>query len=264
MMRSVLSTARRRPGVVYFVLAYALAWVLYPLIAVNQLFGLLGLFAPAAAAVIASAWIGGRAEVRALLRRLTATAWRVGWVWYAVALGLPVLLSLAILGIAILRGAPAAFQISPISPLLLVVFVLVVGEELGWRGFAQPALERTRSPVIAALIVGVLWGLWHLPTFILPGMPQEGIPLPAFLIFTTAASVVLAWLMRRANGSVVIATLFHGAFNTFGVLTPSLSTAERWWLTAIVYSLAAAIVLLLVPGMVGRPAIAGGSVAAAD
>ena len=262
MMRSVLSTARRRPVVVYFVLAYALAWVLYPLIAVNQLFGLLGLFAPAAAAVIASARIGGRAEARALLGRLAA--WRVGWLWYAVALGLPVLLSSAILGIAILRGAPASLQFSPISPLLLVVFVMVVGEELGWRGYAQPMLERTRSPMIAALIVGVLWGLWHLPTFILPGMPQEGIPLPAFLIFTTAASVVLAWLMRRANGSVVIATLFHGAFNTFGVLTPSLSTAERWWLTAIVYSLAAAIVLVLVPGMAGRPAIAAGSAAAAD
>ena len=89
-------------------------------------------------------------------------------------MGLPLLLSLGILGIATLRGARAAFQLVPISTLGAVIFVLVIGEEIGWRGYAQPALERDRSPLAAALILGVLWGLWHLPTFVLPGLPQEG------------------------------------------------------------------------------------------
>jgi len=237
--------------VVYFVLAYALAWALFPLIEISQLFGLLGLFAPALAAVLTSALVGGRGQVSSLLRRLTL--WRVGVGWYALALGLPILISLALLGVAILGGAPASIRMSPISALSALVFVLVVGEELGWRGFAQPALERSRSPLSAAIIVGLLWGFWHLPTFLLPGMPQAGIPFPAFLAFTTAASIVLAWLMRRSGGSVIIATLFHGSFNTFGFLTPSLSSAERWWLTAVAYSLAATLVVVLDKAMARRP-----------
>ena len=247
----MLALLRRRPLVVYFVLAYALAWALFPLIKISQLFGLLGLFAPALAAVLTSALVGGRGQATSLLRSLSL--WRAGVGWYALALGLPILISLAILGVAILGGAPTSIRMSPISALSALVFVMVVGEELGWRGFAQPALERSRSPLSAALVVGLLWGFWHLPTFLLPGLPQAGIPFPAFLAFTTAASIVLAWLMRRSGGSVIIATLFHGSFNTFGFLTPSLSLAERWWLTAVIYSLAAVLVVVLDKGMARRP-----------
>jgi pimeloyl-ACP methyl ester carboxylesterase/membrane protease YdiL (CAAX protease family) len=257
----MLALVRRRPLVVYFVLAYVLAWALFPLIEISQLFGLLGLFAPALAAVLTSALVGGRGQVSSLLRSLSL--WRVGAGWYALALGLPILISLAILGVAILGGAPTSIRMSPISALSALVFVLVVGEELGWRGFAQPTLERSRTPLVAAITVGILWGFWHLPTFLLPGLPQAGIPFPAFLAFTTAASIVLAWLMRRSGGSVIIATLFHGSFNTFGFLTPSLTLAERWWLTAVIYSLAATLVVVLDKGMAWRsssPAERGGPV----
>lgn len=261
MQRTVVTLLQRRPIVTYFVLAYAFSWVLYPLIAFNPLYGVPGLFAPALAAVIASALEGGRGEVRRLFARVTH--WRVGLPWYTLALGLPLLLSLVILGIAILRGAPASFQLVPISALGAIIFVLVIGEEIGWRGYAQPALERARSPLAAALILGVLWGLWHLPTFVLPGLPQEGVPLPAFIVFTTTASVVLAWLMKHSHGSVIIATLFHGSFNTLGFLTPSLTLAGRWWLTAIVYVLAAAVLVVLDRQLVERPARSASPVPAA-
>ena len=83
------------------------------------------------------------------------------------------------------------------------------------------------SAVTAAILVGILWGFWHLPTFFIPGLPQANVPLAAFILLTTAFSILAAWLLRRSKRSVLIATLFHSGFNTFTFLTPSLSTAER-------------------------------------
>ena len=229
-MQSIVAQIRRRPILAFFVMAYVFAWAMFPLILVSQLFGLLALFAPAAAAILTSAAVGGHAQVRMLLR--TITAWRVNLLWYVVALGLPILLSLALPLIAVLMESATELQLAPVSPLALIVFILVIGEELGWRGYAQPNLEMRHSAVTAAILVGVLWGFWHLPTFFIPGMPQAGIPLTAFILFTTAFSVLAAWLLRRSKRSVLIAMLFHGSFNTFTFLTPSLSTAERWWCSA--------------------------------
>ncbi|HSL45048.1 MAG TPA: hypothetical protein VK897_16570 [Anaerolineales bacterium] len=73
-------------------------------------------------------------------------------------------------------------------------------------------------------------------------------PLPAFLIWTTALSVIAAWLLKHTQGSVLIATLLHGATNTFGFLTPNLHNATRWWLIAGVYGIAA-ILLVIFYGM---------------
>ena len=91
---------------------------------------------------------------------------RVGLLWYLIALGLPAVLSLATAGLNYLLGAPAFVQVGSLTVFDLVLFVLVVGEELGWRGYALPRLLEKRSPLIASLILGVLWGLWHLPTFL--------------------------------------------------------------------------------------------------
>ena len=242
-MHSIVATIRRRPMVAFFVMAYVFAWAMFPLILVSQLFGLLALSAPAVAAIFTSAAVGGRAQVRMLLRSITA--WRVNLLWYVVALGLPILLSLALPVIALLMGNAAEFQLAPVTPLALIVFILVIGEELGWRGFAQPNLEMRHSAVTAAILVGALWGFWHLPTFFIPGLPQADIPFAAFILFTMAFSVLAAWLLRRSKRSVLIATLFHGAFNTFTFLTPSLSTAERWWCIAGTYSLTALVVVTL-------------------
>ena len=253
LVQSIVASIRRRPILAFFVMAYVFAWAMFPLILVSQLFGLLALFVPAVAAILTSAAVGGRAQVRMLLN--TITAWRVKLLWYVVALGLPILLSLALLMIAVLMGSAAEFQLAPVSPLALIVFILVIGEELGWRGYAQPNLEMRHSAVTAAMLVGILWGFWHLPTFFIPGLPQADVPLAAFILFTTAFSVLSAWLLRRSIRSVLIATLFHAAFNTFAFLTPSLSAAERWWFIAGTYALTALVVVaLLGRDLTGRSA----------
>jgi membrane protease YdiL (CAAX protease family) len=245
-MKPVTTFIQRRPLVAYFILAFVFAWAFTPLIAISPLYGLPGLFAPALAGYIVSRVTGGPAQVSEYWNKLRI--WRVNFVWYLLALGLPVVFSFLVAMLARFFGADLALQLVPITPLSIIIFILVVGEELGWRGYAQPELEKHFSPLLAAVTVGVLWGLWHLPNFFIPSLPHYVTPLPAFLIWTTALSVIAAWLLKHTQGSVLIATLLHGATNTFGFLTPNLDNATRWWLIAGVYGIAA-ILLVIFYGM---------------
>ena len=158
---------RRFPLVAYFVLAYALTWWVYPLLRFSPLIGLFGLFGPALAAIIVTGITEGRAGVKALVGR--TVRWRVPLPWYLVALGLPAALALMAAGLYVLVGPGTSIQLARLSVLDFVLVILVVGEELGWRGYALPKLLAKRSPLIASLIIGVLWGAWHLPTFFISG-----------------------------------------------------------------------------------------------
>jgi membrane protease YdiL (CAAX protease family) len=154
-----------------------------------------------------------------------------------------VLLSGVIAYLGVLLGAPNQIQFSSLSPLAVVVFVLVVGEEVGWRGFALPRLLERQSALQASLVLGLLWGLWHLPTFFIPGTPQAGIPIPAHLVYVIALSVLFTWMYLHTRGSLLLATLFHGAVNTLGFINPAVDPSLRWWLIAGVYAAAALVVL---------------------
>jgi membrane protease YdiL (CAAX protease family) len=242
-MENTAAYVKNHSLVVFFALAYLLTWVLTPLIAISPALGVPGLLMPAIAAVIVTRMTEGGAGVRRLLRGLLV--WRTSPIWYAVALGLPVLLSLVIAYLGVLLGAPNQIQFSPLSPLAVVVFVLVVGEEVGWRGFALPRLLERQSALQASLVLGLLWGLWHLPTFFIPGTPQAGIPIPAHLVYVIALSVLFTWMYLHTRGSLLLATLFHGAVNTLGFINPAVDPSLRWWLIAGVYAAAALVVLLV-------------------
>lgn len=232
---------RKHPLIAFFVLAYLLTWWIYPLLKFSPFLGIFGLFGPALAAIIMAAVAKGKAGVKALLRR--TVLWRVGLPWYVIALGLPTTLSCATAVLAYLVGTSDFIRVGALAPIEVVLFVLVVGEELGWRGYALPRLLEKRSALAASLILGVLWGLWHLPTFLVPGTPQYGLPLTAFVLLTIEYSILMTWVFLHTAGSVLIATVFHGAINlSQGLFLGSVEGAIRYWLLCIVYGIAAAIV----------------------
>lgn len=237
-MRSVLQPVRRHPLIAFFVLAYALTWPLIPLVSLSPLWGFPALFGPALAAIAVAAIAEGRTGLKDLLGRMVR--WRVGARWYAVALGLPVILALAAAGLHFVLGARVAVELGGLSALNFVVFVLIIGEELGWRGYALPRLLVGRSALSASLILGVLWGAWHLPTFFVSGAPQHGLPFSAFVLLTVAYSVVFTWVYLHTRGSVLIATLLHGAINfSQGLFLGGIDPAREYWLLAAVYGVAA-------------------------
>ena len=255
-MSTITAFVKRDPLITFFVLAYALTWPVIPLVTVSPLLGLPGLFGPALAAVVTAAVAEGKPGLKNLLGRIVR--WRVGVGWYAIALGLPVVLSLATAGVHLLLGAPPPLRFGALSVFEPIIFVLVVGEELGWRGYALPRLLARRSALAASLILGALWGVWHLPTFFVAGAPQHGLPIPAFVILTMAYSVLFTWLYLHSRRSVLIATLFHGAINlSQGLILGGVDPARGYWLLAAVYT-AAALVLVVAagPGLSRKPRVA--------
>lgn len=247
---------KRHPLIIFFIAAFALPWFVWGTsIAENA--GLIGWHIPESLAFWVAlpvatygtaALTGGWAAVKDLLLRLIRV--KVNWRWYVLAVGLPVALGAALVGIGVLIGAPA--QVGVLLPvgglivaLLLNTWEWLITEETAWRGYALPRLQRRFNPLVASLVLGVLWGLWHLPLFFIPGSFQSTVPLIGFLLSTIATSVVIGWLFNRARGSVLIVALFHGFTDVMiaftGVMTSGL---VLFWITVVLQLIVAAVVAL--------------------
>ncbi len=211
----------------FFVLAFAISWCSWPAYAA----GLMPAFeflpiGPLAAALIVIGLAEGRAGFRAWGRRLTQ--WRVGWVWYAVALLLPALMALLTgfanmalgaaapgLGEVTWSGLLAAFAVRLVNPL-----DGPLGEEPGFRGYALPLLQANWAPLQSAALLGVLVSLWHLPLVLFGQLSLIGLPT------TFAITFLCVWLFNRTGGSVLLTYLFHNAQGTFTVGSFGFSGAE--------------------------------------
>jgi uncharacterized protein len=104
----------------------------------------------------------------------------------------------------------------------LLVFLIggPLGEEFGWRGFAQPALQVRWGWRSASLLLGLVWAVWHLPLFYSPGTAQSHLPLGWYALSAVASSVVFAWLYQRSRGSVLPALVLHTAVNAWSSVIP--------------------------------------------
>ena len=82
--------------------------------------------------------------------------------------------------------------------------------------FALPRLLQRRRPLAAALILGVIWWAWHLPTFFIPALSQHQLSIPIFLVNSLALSVIMTWLYQRTRGDLLLMILVHVAANYCG------------------------------------------------
>jgi membrane protease YdiL (CAAX protease family) len=188
----------------FFVLAYAISWFLWGIAALGggQVVFLLGGLGPLVSALLITR-LSGR-SVRKWLRSLLV--WRVSPGYYAIALLLPVAIY-AVINL-VLFGLGHELDFSPlmgVAPGYLGTFLMVatVGggfEEPGWRGFALPRLQARRSPLVSTLLLGLAWGIWHIPLY-----GPAGFVVPLILAF------FYTWLYNR-TGSVLICLLLHASF----------------------------------------------------
>ncbi|MDR3271903.1 MAG: CPBP family intramembrane metalloprotease [Flavobacteriaceae bacterium] len=100
-------------------------------------------------------------------------------------------------------------KLSKLIPVMLVGMLLgALGEEIGWRSFLQPVLEKKSSILFASIIIGLIWGLWHV------GHYKNGfLFMTGFLLFTTSASIIIAWLLRNTEYNLIVAAIFHLSIN---------------------------------------------------
>lgn len=251
-----MSFIRKYPLATFFLLVYAIAWLVWgSKIAATfgwisfQLPENLAFFGISISAVMISAIADGKAGINRLFSRLVR--WRVGGKWYAIAFFIPAGISLAAIGLHILLGGN--HQIATIIPLqgILPLFIEqiiihLLTEEPGWRGFALSRLQENFTALWASFILGLSWGIWHFPLFLIPGTPQASIPFVGFLLSTIAIAILMTWIYNHTKGSVLLAAFFHAAYNTtlvfFGTLWGDLRVF--WFYVAVTWIAAIFVVII--------------------
>jgi uncharacterized protein len=235
---------KKNPLLAFFLLAYVISWVLWipallsdygvgilhinpfitiPLLAIGILLG------PGFAGWFMSGVLEGPIGRKRWWRRFIQ--WRFHPFWYLFALVLPFLVNLVadLLGIKVeapllLTGVLASIPINLL--VVLTYFTLIplqivgspLGEEPGWRGFALPRLQKSFGPLKGTLILGFLWGIWHLPLILFSEDFRGPSPVVPYLIIFVGAimafSILLTLLFNATRGSLIAVILAHAAYNT--------------------------------------------------
>lgn len=235
------SWVMRHPLAAFFLVAYAASWSIAVPLALQAQGVLperlpwslhyLTAFGPATAALLIGRLLreprsaGERAAPGTVARRI---------VWWTVGFLSPLLMFVIALVAARIAGqaAPTWTSLGAVNflPELgltawgLWFLTSGVGEELGWRGFALPRLQRTHSAMSSTLWLAIGWAGWHLPAFFyVPSYTAIGLRiLPGFFLGVLAGAIVLTWLYNSSGGSVLAAVLWHASFN-FVTASPNAS-----------------------------------------
>ncbi|MBA3910943.1 MAG: CPBP family intramembrane metalloprotease [Rhodobacter sp.] len=229
-------------GLVVFVLiTFAISWgiigsyVLWP-DAMSARFGeasgshpffFLATWAPAIAAfVLVLSW-GGWNGLKSFLSRLTL--WRCPAPWWAfILIGIPVVYMAG----SLIKDGPLLAPVPPegVGTMVSVMFMMLfLGpiEEFGWRGVAQPLLQRYVAPFWAGLIIGTIWGIWHLPAFYLAGVVFAQWSFLPFFIGNITLAILVTPIFNSTRGSLLLPMLFH-----WQLINPFWPDAQPWdtWL----------------------------------
>jgi len=246
----------------FFVLAFGWMWLLnLPRVLaafgwldipdlLSTILGYLSVFGPTVAAFILTGIKTGKPGLKSLWQ----SGWRINfnkkWLFPAILLipisALITWLILALLNVPIewQYGAPPAL----IVPIGLLIWLLgAYPEEYGWRGYALPRLLKGNSPLVASLILGIIWGIWHLPLHFIPTTTQFAIPIWQYLLQTVVLSILYTWLHKGTLGSVFIASLFHAFSNIAGAAIPYWTTNTGRWVSFGLTLITAIIIVLTSP-----------------
>jgi membrane protease YdiL (CAAX protease family) len=260
----------RYPLTGFFMLAFLISWLLALPSFLFEIpfkrFQTAGAYGPLLAAVIVSAVIG-RAELKSLFGRMTNL--RFGLSWYLLAIFGYVLLYSLVAGLA---GAPLVQSLFERWTLLLTLYlpalftaylVNPIGEETGWTGFALPHLQKRFSPWLSAVVLGVVWALWHLPAYFVPSEMGAFTPVNFifFMLISIFVRVIWTWVTNNAKSSGIVGILLHASSNavSFGLIpnllpapTPDEMTLSGLILLGLLF-LSSVLVLIFTRGRLSYP-----------
>ncbi|MDG5820565.1 CPBP family intramembrane glutamic endopeptidase [Natronococcus sp. A-GB7] len=221
----------------------------------------IAVYGPIIAAAIVTWLTGG--NVRQWGRQLFI--WRTSGRWYLIVLvGFPVVLVGGSTAIYVaLTGdtdglAPGVLPERMWIVLLFLAYQILtagLGEELGWRGFALPRLQDRYNALLASLIIGVFWALWHFPLFFQPDSFQAQMGPIIYLMDGLTLSILFTWVYNSTGGSVLMAALLHGVYNTTLVLYPyegELDIAEFPYLLGVSRTVLLLVIAVLILAVYGR------------
>ena len=249
MANSTMTTRTLTP---FLALTFGLTWGIAALLIffsdqVTAIFGeltssnplyILAVYAPGIAGIFLVWQYYGLKGLGSFFRRLTLWQMPRAW-WIYLIFGIPIIAYFS----AALNGTISdPFPFSPwyqVFPALVSAFFLGTLEEFGWRGVAQPLLQRKMAPFWAGLIVGIIWAAWHIPAFLLGGGLQYGawdaVP---FFGGVIALAVILTPMFNSSRGSLLIAYLYH-----FQMMNPIWPDGQPW--DNLLFAIVAVIVVVL-------------------
>ncbi len=257
---------------VFFLLAFGISWLFWiPAALMDPAAGspisfilyLIGGFGPTIAGLLMIGRTMDRTDQQNVFQRLIDIH-RIDWCWGAFILTIfPVLGGLTIQIYRLLYGnypalpALQGFTGKPgdiVTLIFVAIQVMLMGplaEEIGWRGFALDRLLNRWSGSTAGIIIGIIWGVWHLPLFFISGSMyyEWGFGTGLFWLFLlrmTALSVIMTLVYVHTNRSILSAILLHFMFNfTYGFLQPSPNKVHSLGTTLISLIACAALITMV-------------------
>lgn len=177
----------------------------------NVNLSILSVLMPSLIALVMVLLIDGRKAVKALF--IGQLIKPFGWGWFFTALLVfPLVGVIALTLHSMFDGQPLGLRTTQLLPQLIVILVISLGEEFGWRGYLLPKLQEKYSALVASLILGTVWGVWHFPAYLIgTGVPLE-MPFFVFMIWVLLATLLMTWVYNN-SGSIFLAILMHFTAN---------------------------------------------------
>jgi uncharacterized protein len=243
-----LKTSKPQQLIIFFVLTFVIGWLAFIPIFLNHASPTPGafifLFSPALAALITAALTNGITGVKEVLGRYLIWKFQIRWYLLVLLLLPAIFLVAAVISFrthleSLWTGSPWYFLIASFGYLMIINS----GEEVGWRGFALSRLQSViKNPLVASILLGAIWGLWHLPMYLNP--EQSSFPLILFLLFIIGISIIYSVLFNNTRGSLFMAVVLHAStdiaprFMQIANFTPvswSILVALTWISAMILY-----------------------------
>lgn len=208
---------------------------------------IVGGFVPSLVAIFLT-WKGeGLPGLQQLGRRVIQ--FNIGWRWYLAAVA--IVISSTVGQLVIIQLLDQTFDLAlflaQLGSALPLIILGPLSEELGWRGYALDRLQTKWNALISGTMVGIIWGLWHLPLFRMVGTSQHELEIPftGFLCGVTALSILFTWLHNNTGGSIWTAIFFHWIYTYAAqVIASGVTRSSLYnWLEYVPYILIAVVVV---------------------
>ncbi|MEM1506909.1 MAG: type II CAAX endopeptidase family protein [Candidatus Bathyarchaeia archaeon] len=179
-------------------------------------FVIFGGFSPTIAALIVAELESGRRGTKYLFGQFGRRGFSK--IWFSAAVFIPLVLAASSILLWSIAGETCILDFTKLAefPLILITsFLMNMWEEIGWRGYALPALQKKHNAVISSLIIGVFWAAWHWPHFAVKDS-MMAVNYPNFLwfaIFTSLYSISYTWIYNSTHGSLFTVSLYHASTN---------------------------------------------------
>jgi membrane protease YdiL (CAAX protease family) len=221
----IIKRIAEHKGILYLINTFIFTWIFWIIsftsssASLNGIFRVIGSLMPSLMGIIFTKLFYGRSGLRDLFKKLIT--WRVNPFFYAFILLYSIASFYIPSFICNIAGADYAISVkdqifgfnlhNPLSLLACLLVIMIfggpLGEELGWRGFVLPTLQKKYSPLLSGIIVGVIWTCWHIPMFLFHIEGYDNFII--YLLQTISLSIIYTWLYNHVKGSLLILILYH-------------------------------------------------------